>query len=156
MRGFVFVLSLAVGALLATASATQAAAVQESVPVSFVVTNPCNGEAVVATGTAYFVTELDTNPTIQYVAAANARYDVTAVSTTTRASYVLQDVLHVSTMISSFSTFSPSQSTATQLFHLVSAGAAPDFWVLVVSRITVTANGDVVALFDVTPQACRG
>lgn len=49
MRGFVFVLSLSVGALLATASATQAAAVQESVPVSFVVTNPCNREAVVAT-----------------------------------------------------------------------------------------------------------
>src|SRR5919204_4836016 len=141
----VFVLaSFGVLALFASATAAQAAAVRESVPVSFTVTNPCNGEEVSAAGTVDFVmNEIDTNPSIQYIAAESVRYDVTAIGTTTGASYVLQDVLHVSTMISNFTTFAPSQSTLTELFHLVSAGSAPDFWALAVTHVTFTADGNI-------------
>jgi hypothetical protein len=157
MRGVLVLASFGVLALLAGATAARAAAVQESVPVSFTVTNPCNGEEVSTTGTVDFViNEIDTNPSIQYIAAESLRYDVTAIGTTTGTSYVLQDVLHVSTTISDFTTFAPSQSTFTELFHLVSAGSAPDFWALAVWRITITANGNITVLMQLTPQACRG
>jgi hypothetical protein len=149
--------SLSVFGLLAITPAAQAAAVRQSFPVSFTAINPCNGEAVSATGTADLVmNEIDTNPSIEYIAAENLRYDVTAVGATTGARYVLQDVLHVSTMISTFTIGAPSQSTLTELFHLVSPGSAPDFWALAVTHVTFTANGNIAVLLQLSPQACRG
>jgi len=157
MGRILVLVSVCLLAPLATATATQAGAVRESVPVSFVVTNPCNGEAVAATGTVEFVmNELDNNPSVAYIAAENARYDVTAIGMTTGVTYVLQDVLHVSTVISDFTTFAPTQSTLTELFHLVSRGGAPDFRALAIVHVTFTADGTLTASVQLTPQACRG
>jgi hypothetical protein len=156
MSRLLFLTSLCVLTLFASATAAQAAAIHESIPVSFTADNPCNGEAVSVTGTVDFVINTLANPAVEYIAAENGRYEVTGVGATTGSKYVVRDVLHVSTVVTSFTTGAPLQSTLTELFHLVSQGSAPDFWSLAVFHVTVTANGDITVNLEFVPQACRG
>ena len=137
-------------ALSLTLPALAAPVVNEDIPVSRTVFNPCNGEAVTISGTEHLVIHetvdnnggfhLDTHANIHLTGSGNLGNNYVGNQ---------EDHFELNVTIGLEAPF-------TQSIGEVSTGSAPNFLMHFTAHITVNANGDETTFVDHFTSECRG
>jgi hypothetical protein len=150
--GSAVLITVGLGIGVAAPLHVQAATVDnDTFPINFGVTNPCNGENVALSGTEHDTLHItmDSNGGFHGDMQANLE-NITGVGDQGN-TYVAPGVLH-----SNVNGRVGGEETFTETFNIISAGSAPNFILHEDYHITVNADGTVTTSHDNVSSACRG
>ena len=139
-------------AMSLTLPSLAATIVNEDIPFSVNITNPCNNESVALSGTEHLVIleTFDNNGGVHFDFHAN--FNITGTGDLGN-NYVSNQELHES---GNTKVGAAAAATFPIAFELISKGSAPNFLMLMLMHMTFNANGSVTASFDHFMTECQG
>jgi len=149
---------LAVGALLASIPATLAAQAstlvdRQTIPFEVEQENPCNGEVVLITGYLEVALRVTIDPNGVTHLAYNLVPHVEGEGESGKYRIVGGERAHEIFIAGEEFPFSGS---ATFQYNIISQGGAPNYTVIIVSRLMIDADGTVHVAFEQVHESCRG
>lgn len=148
-------LALLLGGILAFTSAAPAWAAtitRQDIPINRILTNPCNGESVILSGTAHTASSVTVDGTGQFHLTAHFTGKITGAGSQGH-TYVA--VLNEQVAGNRFGSV-PGHLTHTFTTNLISIGSAPNFRTGVLQHFTVNADGTTAVSFVILPARCSG
>ena len=149
---------LAVGALLASIPATLAAQAstlvdRETIPFEVEQENPCNGEVVLITGYLEVALRVTIDPNGVTHLAYNLVPHVEGEGESGKYKIVGGERSHE--MFIAGEEF-PFSGSATFQYNIISQGGAPNYTLIIVSRLMIDADGTVRVAFERVHESCTG